>query len=94
LPLDVVTVVSMLPGALVSVPPFASSVLHPCFRAQDATALMTVPYALLLSAFSPFPVPLKSLDCLDSSLQKQGTAVVHAVVDGAGVTADKPIDMD
>lgn len=40
------------------------------------------------------PVPLKSLDCLASSLQKQGDVVVHADVDGGGVTADMVIEID
>jgi hypothetical protein len=94
MPLEVVTVTSMLPGALVSVPPLPSSVLHFCSVAQDATELMTVLYALLLSGFRSLPVPLKSLDCLASSLQKQGDAVVHEVAEGAGVTAEMPNEID
>jgi hypothetical protein len=39
-------------------------------------------------------VPLKSLDCLASSVQKQGDPVVQFVVDGCGVTADTPIEID
>jgi hypothetical protein len=90
----VLTVVLMLPGALVAVPPFASDVLHPCFVGQDATELVTVPYALLLSEFRSLPVPLKSFDCLASSVQKQGDVVVQAVVEGGGVIADRLIEID
>ena len=42
-PLDVATVVLMLPGALDAVPPSPSFVVHPCFFAQEAAALVTVP---------------------------------------------------
>jgi hypothetical protein len=93
-PLDVLTLVLMLPGALVAVPPLASVVLHVWCLGQVATALMTVPYELLLSGFSWLPVPLKSFDCLASSLHKQGDVVVQAVVEACGVTADMLIKID
>jgi hypothetical protein len=93
-PLDVLIVVLMLPAALVAVPPSASVVLQVCFFWQDVTALKTVPYELLLSEFRSLPVPLKSLDCLASSVQEQGDVVVHAVVEGGGVVADRLIEID